>query len=300
MSTAPKALYLIVSREKQGGLSEQSLTAAAKAAGLEVKLLISDDTALDDIAGMKFDGNDLLYRVSVNAHSSAIESALLTLHAHNLTGVYQPRPRLGPTRRYAETIEQLAAGLPIIPTSFVDASWRAASDEQLQHKVDMLGGFPVLFKTLGLAHGQGVQKLDTLAALRTQITQVLERGGEALLREYLPEYRHFRIVVVDSQPVAAIEYHKPADDFRTNAAETPNVSGVAVSDLDPNILDIAVRSVALAGSIIGGVDILVDTTKQVPYLAEVNVPCNFSRAEGPTGVNIGQSIVQALLRKAQA
>lgn len=291
-------LYILVSRAKLGGLSEQSLVAGANAAGLAHELLIADDISLDDIPAMHFASNDLLYRVSTGAKASTIESALMTFHGDKLTNIYWPKPRLGPTRPYAETMEQVAAGLPVIPSSFVDDTWPTMADNELKDRVLRLGGFPVLFKTLGLAHGQGVQKLNSLEELKPEIATAVSQGSEALLREYLPEYRHFRIVVVDNQAVAAIEYHKPADDFRTNAAETPNVTGMELAELDPAVLQIALKAVALAGSVIGGVDILVDTTKNVPYLAEVNVPCNFSRAEGPTGVNIGQLIVEALIRKA--
>jgi hypothetical protein len=291
-------LYLLISREKQGSNSEKSLIAAAQAASLEYQLLIVNDITLDDIAAMDIADNSLLYRISTNGRAATIESAMMAFHADKLTNIYWPKPRLGPTRRYAEMVEQIAARLPIIPTSFVDDTWIKLNDDDLSAKVTGLGGFPVLFKTLGLAHGQGVQKLSSLVELRTEVSKVVEQSGEALLREYLPEYRHIRIVVVDNQAVSAIEYLKPDDDFRTNAAETPDVSGVALQELDPALTDIALRSVDLTGSVIAGVDILVDTAKNVPYLAEVNVPCNFSRNEGATGANIGKLIIEALIRKA--
>ncbi|MGH7240735.1 MAG: ATP-grasp domain-containing protein [Candidatus Saccharimonadales bacterium] len=293
-------LYLLVSRAKLGGNSEQSLVAAAQAAGMRHQLLVVDDIMLDDIASMEFAGSNLLYRVSTGAKASTVESALMAYHGSNLTNIYWPKLRLGPTRRYAEMVEQMAAGLPVIPTSLVDETWLTMGDDELQAKVTQLGGFPVLYKTLGLAHGQGIQKLASLQELRAEVQKTVDHQGEALLREYLPEYRHFRVIVVDGTAVATIEYHKPADDFRTNATNAPDVSAVSVADVNPTVRSIALRSVELAASIIGGVDVLLDTKKQVAYLAEVNVPCNFSRAEGPTDVNIGQHIVEALIRKAQA
>ncbi len=68
----------------------------------------------------------------------------------------------GPTRRYAEMIEQIAAGVPILPSRIVDDTWLTNSQTQLEAKVRGLGGFPVLFKTLGLSHGAGVQKLNSM------------------------------------------------------------------------------------------------------------------------------------------
>ncbi len=294
------ALYTIVSSSQVDGPSERSLAAAAKAAGLEYHRLVVEDTALDDIVNMEFTGHNLLYRVRVGGGASTIESALLTLHADKFTSTYVPKPQHWPSKQFAETLEQIAAGLPIVPTRFVDKTWSHLSDDELTTKADQLGSFPVLFKTLGLAHGQGVQRLASLGELKPAILLANERAEQAILREYLPEYRHFRIIVVDKQAVAAIEYHKPADDFRTNAVDVPNVTAVDMTLLDPLVLDIALRSVELYASLVGGVDVLVDTTKNVPYLAEVNVPCNFSRAEGPTGVDIGSLIVAAMLRIAAA
>lgn len=293
-------LYILVGRKQLGGPTEQSLVAAATKMGLAHELLIADDIMLDDVPAMTFEGQNLLYRVRVGDGASTIENALLTFHGDHLTGMYRPKVQIGIPKRYSETLEQLAAGLSVIPTSFVDSKWPDLTDDQLNAKVDRLGGYPVLYKTLGLAHGQGVFKLDTAEELRTAITDTLERRGQALLREYLPEYRHYRVIVVDGQAVASIEYHKPADDFRTNATDAPDVTAVDMTQLDPVILELAVQSVELSASLIGGVDILVDTIKQIPYLAEVNIPCNFSRAEEPTGVHIGLLIVQALLRQANA
>ncbi len=47
-------------------------------------------------------------------------------------------------------------------------------------------------------------------------------------------------------------------------------------------------------------DILVDQTNQQPYLAEVNVPCYFARAEAPTGIDIGDLVARAMLSKRDA
>jgi hypothetical protein len=294
-----QTLYVLVSREQIGGPSEQSLARAAHGAGLGYTLLTIEDIALDDVPNMPFQSDDLLYRISIDPKASAIESGLSILHGDNLTTIYHPKPQRGPTRRYHEMFELMAAQVPIIPTKLVDDTWVSLSDEVLTEKVHQLSGFPVLFKTLGLSHGAGVQKLDSLAGLRSAIALAIEQRTQAILREYLPDYRHYRVIIVANQPVAAIEYHKPADDFRTNAAEIPEVTAVEITTLDPAIIDMAIQSVAITGSIIGGVDVLVDTTKNIPYMAEANVPCNFSRAEGPTGIDIGCHIVRALMDKAK-
>ncbi len=274
-----------------------SLKRATASMGIRYELLLTESIELNAIADMQFNPGSLLYRVSTSNKACVIESMLVLLHPAIFTTIYHPKLLQLSSRPYRELCEQMALGLTIIPTLIIDETWQRLQDEELEARVAKLDGFPVVVKTLGLSHGAGVKKADDLATLRTLLGQMPPKAYGSIARKYLADYRHYRLIVVDNQVVAAIEYHKPADDFRTNATKEPIVSAVSTMELPPEILDLALEGVTLRSSILGGVDILVDQTDNVAYLAEVNVPCYYARAEAPTGIDISAQLLTAMLRK---
>ena len=222
---------------------------------------------------------------------------LAHLYPSALTTIYRSKSFVHPAKVFRELTEQIREGLPIIPTKFLDETWQHFTTEQLKEQASAIGGFPLIYKTLGKSHGQGVIMVETAEALQSELSRADFDGYHSILRQYLHDYRHFRIIVVDGVPEAIIEYHKPADDFRTNASEEPIVSAVDVSSIDQNIPEIAVQAVSLRGSILGGVDILVSQPDNQAYIAEVNVPCFYPRAEKVTGIDVSSQLLAALIRK---
>jgi hypothetical protein len=291
-------LYIIVNREHLGVHGVLlSLQAACERQGIPYEFLVAEDIALDAVHNMRFAPGSLLYRVSTRLKAATLESMLVLLHPGVFTTIYWPKTAPLSSRPFRELCEQMAAGLPIVPTLIIDETWQQADSASLQAKADSLGGFPVIVKVLGLSHGVGVQKVDDMQALQTVLAGANFAEHGMVARKYLASYRHFRLIIVDDAVVAAIEYHQPADDFRTNASEEPMVSALALDELEPAISHMAVAGVQLRSSILGGVDILVDQTDNTPYLAEVNVPCYFARAEGPTGIDIAGQLITTMLQK---
>ncbi len=291
-------LYVIGNRKQ---LSEHgcamSLKKACERKGLEYIQLIADELALDELQSLPLVSGSLLYRVSTHPKAQIVESSLVLTNPAQLTTIYTPKTTPISNRPFTELNEQLAAGLRVIPTRIIDETWRGLDAASLDAKVHGLGGFPVVIKRLGKAHGVGVQKVDDLQTLQHILqTETLE-NYDLIARKYLHDYRHYRLIVVDGAVIAAIEYHKPDDDFRTNAVAEPNVSKIELSELDESIVRMGIDSVALRCSLLGGVDVLIDQSDGVAYLAEVNVPCYFARAEGPTGVDVGGAIIDAMIRR---
>jgi biotin carboxylase len=295
----PKILYVIGSRQKLAeSLSAASLKRGCEAEGLEYRELHIEDIGLDEVDNLLLEPGSLLYRVGTQPKAAILESALL-LSGRELVSIYKAYESVPSLyRSFSEIFVQNAAGLRAIPTKIIDETWQLPDRQPLESKVQEIGGFPIVVKRLGLSHGQGVTKIDSVDELASLLGAETFETYELIARKYLSEYRHFRLIVVDSTVLAIIEYHKPANDFRTNAAEIPEVTAVAASEVDDELIAMAVKAVELRGSLVGGVDILLDQSDGLPYLAEVNVPCNFSRAEAPTGIEIGSAIVQAMLRKA--
>jgi len=274
-----------------------SLQTACIRQGIPYEFLVVENISLDQIADMKFARGSLLYRVSTRAKAATIESMLVLLHPGIFTTIYRPKTLPLSSRPFRELCEQISAGLPIIPTRIVDETWQHKDTKELTEKVNSLGGFPIIIKTLGLSHGQGVRKAEAVNELQAILAQTDFNENSIILRKYLAHYRHYRLIVINNKAVAAIEYHVPADDFRTNASEEPQVSAVKLADLDKTVIAIAIEGVHLRASILGGVDILVDQSDNSLYLAEVNVPCYFTRAETPTGIDISGQLITAMLTK---
>lgn len=294
-------LYCIVDRNQiETDGCDKSLAAACQKKNIEYIRLVQEDVELESLRDMQLLPGSLLYRISLTAKGRAIEAMLATLHTENITTIYYPRTILHPHQVFYELLIQMKNKLQIIPTQILDETWLKLDDPHLQQRVDALNGFPIILKSLGKSHGQGVMRIEGMAQLHDCLGNLDFTEYRSILRKYLADYHHYRIIIVEGQPLAAIEYHKPDDDFRTNASENIQVSAVDVATLDPAVTQLAKDGVAIRTSILGGVDILVEQPSGIPYLAEVNVPCYFARAEGPTGIDIAGQLLDALLRKQEA
>ena len=178
-------------------------------------------------------------------------------------------------------------GTAILPTlygltSHVDGNLIA----DINSKLD---GFPVIVKKTGASHGQGVIKVDSAESLKSTLGHLIKKeGSEFVLRKYIADARHFRLVVLNNKVISSIEYELPADDFRTNTGNDPDVKPAQTS---ASLCKLAVAATKHTGKLFGGVDILVDD-KGDAYIAEVNTPCNFARNQHCTGEDLAGQIVE--------
>jgi glutathione synthase/RimK-type ligase-like ATP-grasp enzyme len=137
-------------------------------------------------------------------------------------------------------------------------------------------------------------RLDSLPALRSVLDYVSNGSSDFVLRKYISNARHLRIIVIGSEVKDVIEYKSQSGDFRTNAVATPQVE--VVKDLPGDIAASAVSSVHELGLEFGGIDVLVDENGDY-HIAEVNFPCNFARNQANTGADIAGMIIDYLLKK---
>jgi hypothetical protein len=292
-------LHVIISRLQVGAEIDASLERACQARGIVYSRIIIEETVVNDLRYNQFSANDLLYRVSqnhvgsgLNYKSKVIESLLVAYNPDVISTYYYRN--MFPQQALGNLTELFASSLPIIPSAIIDEVWVDMTDKELEARVETLGGFPIIVKTLGLSRGRGVGLSHNVSELRRSLQDIRGAEANAMLRKYLPDYRHYRLIVVNEKVIAANEYHKPEDDFRTNAGSTITTTAIEVTELSDAIKAAAVAGVSLRASIFGGVDILVDTTDDTAYLAEVNVPCYFPRTEEATGIDIAGQIIDAM------
>lgn len=264
------------------------LKSAVLARGLEFVELESDTLEYNRIEELVEPGS-LLYRIAGGGRPALLE-ALIGDRAvslkHDVTAIMARGFDWGSAIRLQQN------GLPIIPTIFNVSKIQAPLVEAyVQH----LGGWPVILKSAGGSHGSGVMKFDTLESLQAVLDHISnDKSHDLALRRFIPNAQHLRLVVLGEQVVSVIKYRPQKNDFRTNAVAIPQVDPVV--EVTEDIKANAIQSVKVLGLEFGGVDILVADDKR-PYIAEVNLPCNFARNQLNAGIDIAGLMVDFLLEK---
>lgn len=231
---------------------------------------------------------DLLYRSMVTYRARNIEIFLLykeiftTFYRNNKDGINRPDNVFDATMLFKYK------NLPIIPTVFDITSNR----ELLLDYVNYLGGFPVVIKVIGGSHGIGVVRIDSIESLNSY-ADVADRDEHTyIMRQYIHNHQHARLIVIGEKVVASIEYKKDNDDFRTGDTR------VFTKRFSDEVNEIAIKAVSVLNLEFGGVDILI-SEDGIPYIAEVNFPCYFPRAQETTGINIAGLMVDYLVAKSR-
>ncbi|HSW99947.1 MAG TPA: hypothetical protein VLH38_02845 [Patescibacteria group bacterium] len=234
----------------------------------------------------------MLYRMGIGERTAILEALLfrpgVATFYNNVSYIFT-RNGWGPT------IMQDAAGLPTIPTVFNVAR---DQEDHFEQYAEHLGGFPLILKASGGSHGASVLRVDSLESLRSVVGYVADGTASFALRKYIHDATHLRMVVVGDQVVDAIRYLPQPGDFRTNAVAVPQVEAYARTDETAPYFELAIKAVAAEDIEFGGVDILLDA-QGAPYIAEINFPCNFSRNQMTTDVDVAGSMIDYLLAKAR-
>ena len=267
------------------------LKQSAEERGLEFVVIEAND--FDYATGVAaLDTNAVVYRLARGDRASLLE---LLMVGKGIKGLFTDSNALL-SRHFAwgSAIRMEQAGVPIIPTIY---NVSKNEDRRLKDYAESLGGFPVIVKSSGGSHGEGVMKVDSISSLRSVVGFISTQSSAGfVLRKFISSARHLRLVVLGGEVLDTIEYQTQQDDFRTNAVAVPSVE--ARNDVSDEIKQIALRAVAALGLEFGGVDVLIDEAGN-PYVAEVNFPCNFARNQLNTGADISGRLVDYLMRKTE-
>lgn len=259
--------------------------------GLEFVTLEAND--FDYAQGVDaLDANAVVYRLARGDRASLLEVLMV---GKGIKGLFKDTNALL-SRHFAwgSAIRMEQAGVPIIPTIY---NLSKNEDQRLKDYAESLGGFPVIVKSSGGSHGEGVMKVDSISSLKSVVGFISTQASSGfVLRKFIASARHLRLVVLGGEVLDTIEYNTQKDDFRTNAVAVPSVE--ARNDVSDDIKQIAIRAVEALGLEFGGVDVLIDEAGS-PYVAEVNFPCNFARNQMNTGADISGRLVDYLVRKAE-
>lgn len=274
----------------------EHLLEAAAQRDLEVERINSDKISLVEIENLETSSKDIFYREALGAKARAIEGQfVLRSEGRQPAGIRYEVSQVNLDFPWAITLRQQYTGIPIVPTLFLDGSWKQLPVSDLEHYVEKVDGFPVILKQTGLSHGKGVQRIESAEQLSQAISTCSEDDLlKYTLRKYLASYRHARLIVLGNKVVDSIEYLVPEDDFRTNATKDIKV---VTQDFEDSINNIAIEAAKVSGVYFGGADVLIDQKTNIAYLAEFNTPCNFARAQNITGRDTAGAIVDFLLQQ---
>lgn len=285
-------LYCII-REQDDISNPNTYTLLKKATedrGIEFVPIESDN--FDYAKGLSLlETNAIMYRIGRGDRAALLQ---VLMAGKGIIGLFKNVDALlSRNFSWGSAIRMEQAGLPIIPTIF---NVSKNEDSRLKEYVETLGGFPIIVKSSGGSHGEGVMKIDSINSLRSVVGFISDtQSATFVLRKFVNSARHFRLVVVGDKVVDTIEYDTQSDDFRTNAVAVPTVADR--NDVSDDIKQIAIKAVAVLDLEFGGVDILIDESGAA-YVAEVNFPCNFARNQMNTGTDVAGQLVNYLVEKA--
>jgi glutathione synthase/RimK-type ligase-like ATP-grasp enzyme len=239
---------------------------------------------------------DLSSLTSLMVRSTKNSEAAVAVLAHALKAcgcdVLDPLERfsVGKASKLLTTLSRFRSGLG---TSTYVSFTRSGARQLLERLADE-GKFPLLTKPIAGRQGQGVARIDDLAAGMACIDQYF--GTE----EYLPdpffcqdfvEFRkEYRVMVVDGRAISIVEKVKAPGQTAANAAQGSRF----VAAEAPGLVELVVRNVSPEGIL--GVDVAVDAQDRV-HLIETNRAPQWEVFEQATGINVAKIIIERAVQR---
>ena len=165
----------------------------------------------------------------------------------------------------------------------------ANDPSMIDHYIDMVGGTPLVVKTLSGSKGNGVLLLDSYISAKSTIQALFKQNSSILIQQYLDSKgSDFRGIVVGEKVVASYKRQAQKGDFRANIHKGATAIPIILTQEEQ---DFCVRCTKTLNLHTAGVDFMRDSrTNNSVKLVEVNG--NFGlRIQEITGINIGEELV---------
>jgi ribosomal protein S6--L-glutamate ligase len=177
-------------------------------------------------------------------------------------------------------------------------TFAARKIHNMNHAVEMLGGFPVVGKLIYGSQGDGVFILTEPVSAATVLDAFSSQGHNFLLQQFIETAKDegtkhdFRYVVVGGKVVARMKRNSVGKDFRTNASIKEDCEKAKP---DAEMDEIAIKAAAAVGLDCAGVDLARDINTKEVYCYEVNGNFNFKSTERFTRENVGKAIADYMV-----
>ncbi|MDZ7843014.1 MAG: 30S ribosomal protein S6--L-glutamate ligase [Gammaproteobacteria bacterium] len=225
--------------------------------------------------------------VSVTFYGCAV------LRQFEMMGTYPLNESVAITRsrdklRSLQILARAGIGLPL--TGF------AASTDNTNDLISLVGGAPLVVKLLEGTQGQGIVLAETRKAAETIIDAFRQLRANFLVQEFIKEAggSDIRAFVVGDKVVAAMMRSAKEGEFRSNLHR----GGTAkIIRLTPEERSTAIRAARKMGLNVAGVDIL--RSNHGPVVMEVNSSPGLEGIEKATNKDIASLIIQFLEKHAK-
>lgn len=191
--------------------------------------------------------------------------------------------------RAMQVLARKGIGLPV--TAF------AHSAKYTDDMIEMVGGAPLVIKLLEGTQGLGVVLGETHTSARSVIEAFRKVNVNILLQEYIKEAdaSDIRCLVIGGKVIASMKRTGPSGDFRSNL----HLGGTAAKEkITPEERAIAVRSAALMGLNVCGVDLL--RTHHGPVVMEINSSPGLEGIEKTTQIDVATKIIKYIEENADS
>jgi glutathione synthase/RimK-type ligase-like ATP-grasp enzyme len=173
---------------------------------------------------------------------------------------------------------------------------RVVHRENLEQVASELG-FPCILKRPDSAFSQGVKRADDVDSFRKLAAQFLEISELLIAQEFLPTEFDWRIGVLGGKALYACRYYMASGHWQIiqhegRSTRYGKVDTLALDDVSPAILALAVRAANLIGDGLFGVDL--KETPAGPTVIEVND--NPSLESGFEDAVLGDALYEAIMR----
>lgn len=173
------------------------------------------------------------------------------------------------------------AGIPIPRTVFANET------ADIDDIIGLVGGAPMIIKTVMGTHGRGVILAETRKAAKAVMQAFYVENIDFLAQEFIAEAKgsDIRAFVIGNKVVASMERKALDDDFRSNLHQGGTAKPVNLTIAEKKI---AIQAAKALGLSVSGVDMIRSTTGL--KILEVNASPGFG-IEKITGVNVAESFI---------
>lgn len=160
--------------------------------------------------------------------------------------------------------------------------------------VKMVGGVPLVVKTIKGSSGQGVMLLESTKSAVSTIEAFFSQSVSILIQEYIEESegKDIRVIVVGGRAIASIQRTAVEGEFRSNLYKGGDAKKIKITAEERRLAINSAKSTNLTA--IAGVDII--QSSRGPLVSEVNACPNLIGIEKATGVNVAGMTIDYIER----
>jgi len=160
--------------------------------------------------------------------------------------------------------------------------------------VKMVGGVPLIVKTIKGSSGNGVMLLESQNSAVSTIEAFFSQSVSILIQEYIEESegKDIRVIVVGGRVIGAMQRVAVEGEFRSNIYKGGESKRIKLTVEERRLAINAAKSTNL--SAIAGVDII--QSSRGPLVSEVNACPNLLGIEKVTGLNVASALIEYMER----